>query len=311
MWFKKRLSIIAFGDLQSGCFRARVERPLKMLASLGHSVTMTTGNEFPIDPNDYNLVLFNNLIDAPLHEFLADFRHATIVYDVDDALDIVPEFMPMKNRDVSSFDFLLKNADLVTTTTGRLKEYLETNTDAPVTVLPNFLDLSEFSPRKMFGKFRIGFVGSPSHARDIEMLREPIGRLKKEHDIEFVTLGVKSGFGKFYKPVSAKDYPRRIAEMGIDLALAPLEETEFNRYKSAIKFDEMIAVRTPIIGSRVQPFTDLVPDEWLTDDFYTSIKTLVESPEKLEKLMSDQRTWLSERDIRKQATLWEQAYLSA
>lgn len=311
MWFTKTMSILSFGDLKSGCWKARVERPLKQLASLGHKVVMTDGNQFPIDPSEYTHILFNNLIDAPIEEMLQDFAHAKIIYDVDDALDLVPKFMPMKNHDIRSFYFLLKRADLVTTTTVRLKEYLETKTDRPVVVLPNFLDLREFRPRDMFGKFRVGFVGSPSHVRDIELLREPIERLKKENDIEFVTLGVKSGFGKFYKPVSVIEYPERVAELGIDLALAPLEDSEFNQYKSAIKFDELIAVRTPIIGSKVRPFTDLVSNEWLTDDFYSSVKKLIESPTELEKLMVEQKSWLTHRDIRKQAHLWEQAYWNA
>jgi len=339
MWpFKRKLKIVSpFGDMKTGCWMARILRPMAELHKRGHRVHLDNGHNFiPTERRwgifkRWDIVLINNLISSPeevavrdatvlkseaWEEMFAAFRKggAKIVYDTDDAQDIIPDHIV--NREVydetkKSFLTLLRNADLVTTTTPTIAAYLQAKTDKTVTVIPNCLDLSQFPPRQRSDTLRIGFVGSPSHSKDLAMVIPAIRRLKAKYDFQFVVMGLPNDLGKWIRPVSAWEYPKKIAELGLDIALAPLEDTLFNRNKSCIKFYEMAAVGTLLIASNVSPYKDEMKPEWRTDNdkWYKKLEELILSKDLREKMQKDQSDWVREhRDIAKEYVRWEKTY---
>ncbi|KKP81539.1 MAG: hypothetical protein UR84_C0023G0009 [candidate division WS6 bacterium GW2011_GWD1_35_594] len=49
-------------------------------------------------------------------------------------------------------------------------------------------------------------------------------------------------------------YPQELANLRLDIGLAPLRDTEFNRCKSNLKWIEMSSLGIPVVASNVEPF---------------------------------------------------------
>lgn len=354
MWpFKRKLKILAFGDMKSGCWTARIKRPLVALWDQKHAVYLTNGNE-PLPTEGWDIVLFNNLVGSPdrmdgdnlerkssLFEMMDAFRDggAKIVYDTDDAQDIIPEHpLNRKQADadvLSSFDIFLKNADLITTTTPTIAQYLRTKTDKPVEILPNCMKIEEFPERSRHTQLRIGMAGSISHIKDILLPLDAIKELQKKYNFQFFIFGFdKLPLKKIMRkcagsetataakelleklegidyswipPVSAKEYPARLAELGFDIGICPLEDTPFNRNKSCIKFYEYSLVGTCAIASDVLPYS--LEPVLKAKDWYADLEKLILDSEYRHQEAARQRDWvLANRDISKEYIQWEKAY---
>lgn len=351
------MKILSIGDLKSGCWMARIKRPLEQLAKLGHEVYFTDGS-VAIPTDGWDIVLFNNLIGntdlmegeemqriASTEEMLNAFKDggAKIVYDTDDAQDIIPEHTLNKRlwvKDVlKSFEILLKNADLITTTTPTLAEYLRTKTDRPIKVLPNCMDISEFTEREHFDRLRIGMAGSVSHIKDILIPLDAIRELQKKYDFQFFIFGFsKLSLDKFIQrcenekavkilkelkkklkgldycwlpPVKTNEYAERLSRLGFDIGICPLEDTQFNQKKSCIKFYEYSLVGTCVIASDVLPYKGELKDEWLAGDWYSKLEELILNKDLREQRQREQKEWvLDHRDISKEVKQWKKEYLS-
>lgn len=201
-----------------------------------------------------------------------------LVYEIDDLLTDMGQSGLMKrakkfyNNITPEIKWLIKQVDFVTTSTETLKAELERLGGAGKTYLvPNFVDMSIWggavspAPYVENGPFVLGYVGTPSHAGDLNMIRSSIAEVMKRHGPERV---IFKGWGCM--PVDFKFIPgtqlvrgmvhdtrqhaKEIREARIDLALAPLKDCPFNQSKSDIKFLEYSACYTPAIFSDVGPY---------------------------------------------------------
>ncbi|MBU0762801.1 MAG: glycosyltransferase, partial [Candidatus Altiarchaeota archaeon] len=50
------------------------------------------------------------------------------------------------------------------------------------------------------------------------------------------------------------EYPQRVKDLNIDIALAPLRDSDFNRAKSNLRWLEYSALKIPTVASNVEPF---------------------------------------------------------
>lgn len=339
----KKLKIISFGDLKSGCWKARIKRPLDELQKLGHTVNFTNGGAKEM--KEYDIALFNNLFKLPEAEVAGILayakRHNTkVVYDTDDAQDLVPHFNQAREAALKvmvSYNTMAEQADLITTTTIDLAKHLSVKGNKPIRVMPNCLDPKDFPPRKRFKKLRIGYMGSVSHVADIALILEPIRKLQQKYDFTFVVFGFSNTdldtFYKMYKGtameyyvedmrkglkrikhewhpwVNVSKYSKKIADLGLDIGLCPLEDNEFNSMKSCIKFYEYALVGTLAVASDVLPYSrEPVMKAY---DWYEAIEALIKDPQRREFEAQGQRAWVLEnRDITKMGKFWEEAYLS-
>lgn len=331
--FKQKLKIVSFGDLESGCWVARIRRPMEELARHGHKIKMQGDG---IVSYDTDIVIFNNLMDGPLEDMITDFKEhgIKIIYDCDDAQDIHPHFLLHTwniEKCIYSFDLLLKNADLITTTTPELAKYLGEKTNKPIKVLPNCLDPEEFPARKKFKRLRVGLAGSLSHAEDLLSVIDQIIALKKKYDFVFVLFGFnKQGWKDWLNKcrrtpmepiskeldqklreidfvceaaVSADDYPGKLAELGLDIGLCPLIDNQFDRNKSCIKFYEYSLVGTCAVASDVLPFSREPVTKW------NDLERLIADADFRISETKRQREWVMEnRNIKKSWKLWEKTY---
>jgi O-antigen biosynthesis protein len=163
---------------------------------------------------------------------------------------------------------ILKECDGAIASTPILaKEYAEFNPN--VAVLKNCIDpLDEFPCKpNTTGKFRVGFIGSVTTNDDYIHIKDQIKRLDERGDVTIVVLGVKYKDGKhlsYMEPdyqfwnslkniewhpyVNVTEYMSTIADLSLDLAIIPRQESYFNRCKSNLKFLEMSLLRIPVIA---------------------------------------------------------------
>jgi GT2 family glycosyltransferase/glycosyltransferase involved in cell wall biosynthesis len=202
-----------------------------------------------------------------------------IVVDLDDDL-LHEEGLPDQfARYVPTMRQLVGIADLVTVSTPFLATVVAEWSDR-VEVLENQLDESlwgplnpEGTPRKAADRsLDILYMGTATHADDLELLREPLERLRREHSTS-VRLHVVGGrrpgpdewFDRIHVPDDSKEYPafvKWLRSIGVrfDFAVAPLVDSEFTRSKSDLKFLEYAALGLPAIFSDRPAYRATVTD---------------------------------------------------
>lgn len=173
-----------------------------------------------------------------------------------------------------SYKAILEEADLITTTTLYLKEaqaQISGRTDN-IAVLPNAVNLNVWQPidcrDKFPQKFRFGWSVSSSHGEDWFFIKPVLDTFLKNHpDATFVCLGdthmditavLPKGQVEWY-PFSdlwEGHYALRMPLLGLDCAIAPLADTEFNKCKSPLKFAEYTAFGWPVIAQNMLPYSE-------------------------------------------------------
>lgn len=197
---------------------------------------------------------------------------------------------------------------------------------------PNGIDdqLYKERPHQNEETLKIGYMGAASHWKDLQLIGEVIAELQQKHDFLFTIYGLtgeplesaiytynkilahnfqpeKAAYHRaaidFYKQLEGSRmwhvpfmppelHPKTLAMCDLDIGLAPLEDTEFNRGKSNIKFYEYASVGTVTLASDVEPYN--------TEVNYLTKNTKKDWTKKLEKLITDpnfrQKTLLKQQD---------------
>lgn len=193
-------------------------------------------------------------------------RHteALVVVEVDDLVTQIQATNPAaKHFDENAlrcFNAALKGCDRLVVPTVQLAEAYG-DLVSEVRIAPNYLPNAVWDKvaplRKRRTKLRVGWSGSDSHLGDLKLLAQIVPVLSRE--VEWVFFGivrpelrpyVKEVYG--YVPFDA--YPEQLANMDLDLALAPLEDNAFNGAKSPLKLLEYGILGYPVVCSDVGPY---------------------------------------------------------
>lgn len=169
-----------------------------------------------------------------------------------------------------------RNSDGIIVSTPYLKDvYSELNQN--IYVVPNSIDVQKWdnAPRKKKPGIRIGWIGSGSHSKDLELLDKVFPAiLEKNKDAKFVIasyfqddLEALPSFLRNRKGVTIDNkwtpilkYPARLAGLDFDIALAPLVDNKFNRGKSNLRWLEYSALGIPCVASNVEHFSNTIKD---------------------------------------------------
>jgi glycosyltransferase involved in cell wall biosynthesis len=188
-------------------------------------------------------------------------------------------------------------------------------------VLPNAIDSTRYARNARDADLvTIAYCGSPSHQDDIYLITAGLRELLRAFPgrVRVISLGCPipelDGHGDYvhYAHVAATDYPRVLSELCIDIGLAPLRDTDFNRAKSDIKYLEYSATGAATIASPVTPYLDSVnqnrgdllsantPEAWSA-----AMRRLVEEPQVRRRLATNAYEWVHrERSIEATAHKW-------
>ena len=295
------LSLLNESDLQGhphGCSHIRLLRPFSH-PSIVNALTVTQGMDLPTTPVDVVIVERSWRPGVTLdmaQKLVASIRErgAKLIYTLDDNLidlneDAPWEIFPNEEQRMV-FRFFSRHADGLIVSTDNLKRrFLALN--PRIFVIPNALDERLFPasgpalPRISNDIIKIGYMGTKTHASDLMMILAPLRDFLRRNDgkVIFELVGV---YADTRVEQCFKDYPVRFLDVGEavdyakfipwatknlrwDYALAPLEDTLFNRSKSDIKFLDYAMLGVPGIFSAVSSYRDTVVHRetgWLCDN---------------------------------------------
>jgi hypothetical protein len=259
-------------------------------------------------------------------------RRPLLVFEIDDDLwDIEPANRPARSffnlqnpQMLTNLTECAKLADVCTVSTEPLAEIVR-RVNPNVVVLPNQLPALAFTPDALTpveGSYRIGWAGGPSHESDVaEMVGGLRQHLRRNPTDVYINMGTV--FDSVNKAAGAQGYAmdwtqdmgehyRRLA--GLDIGLAPLRPSLFNRSKSEIKFLEYAANGAAVIASQHGPYErTIVPGETgllIRSPFEWSgaLNTLTADPAMRVTLAVSAWTYAWTRAIKHHWASWEKVY---
>lgn len=241
----------------------------------------------------YNVFVF---FRCPLNETtekfvkLAKKYQKTVLYDIDDLVfdtkytDTIPYVTALEKKEREAYDEnvraygqLLDLCQGAVTTTGELSEALKLHVKE-VCINRNraseeMMQISETAlNQKTEHKevVRLGyFSGSITHNPDIEMLLPVLLKLMRQYkNLEFASVGeleIPEELKEFADRIKIlpfvdwKNLPKLISD--VDINLAPLEDTIFNRAKSENKWVEASLVQVVTVASNLGAFADTIENQ--------------------------------------------------
>lgn len=235
----------------------------------------------------YDLYVFQRQHDRPnwtRMRYLLE-QGAAVVYEMDDNLFSIDKTNPaythfMEPEAQQTIAECCQMATALTVSTDYLKKVLSPLNQA-IAVLPNSLDLNlwnkyrdqraEYFKNPADKKIRIGYAGSPTHFLDFRIIRNVIPAvLRRNANIKFKFIGTdwsqifKKEFAGLENQLESVNYRGledwQEALIDINIGLAPLADTEFNRCKSNLKWLEYSALNIPTIASKVEPYAKSIDD---------------------------------------------------
>ena len=260
-----------------------------------------------------------------------------VVYETDDLLLVLPTGH-FSRKDIS--DALLPilwaivEADLITTSTPRLLEYLEPF-NPKIRVLPNYLNDQVWSLPDKRGDWPsgesvcIGYMGGQSHLGDLASIQpalESILTTYQDH-IRLKFWGVRPPEELLqhaeveWIPLELQDYgafARYFSQQTCDVFIAPLEDNLFNRAKSAIKYLEYSALGVPGVYSSIPAYGAVIVDGQngflasSQQDWETNLASLINHPDLRKQVGAAAQKTIRENWLLSQhADQWPQAYQQA
>lgn len=260
-----------------------------------------------------------------------------IIVDMDDFFELNDDNPYKLYHEMADAKSVIKKtleiADLVTTTNKYLKSKLEKYA-RNVVVLPNYPDKKRWDVqpkhRNTSKTLRIGWAGSFTHLDDLKMITPALKRICAEFPVQLVFTGemrIKEHLQglpvECIPGVPIEAWPHRLAGLRLDIGLAPLRDTEFNKCKSNIKFYEYSLAKIPGIYSDVVYKLDgsgehrdqtIFDGNWGTicttqEEWYQAIKNYITHPELRDDIANRAYTYVSQSCmLDDHASEWAKAY---
>jgi len=177
--------------------------------------------------------------------------------------DGVANFNIARNRaNLQEIRDFCEEADAVTVTTEHMKECIERETGQKnVYVVPNALNLNNWNKWnfKSHKGVRIGWTGGSSHYPDWRDITDELPKIDKAL---WVILGCKWDYTlkevdyEFHNWVDVECFPYKMASLDVDMAVIPLADIPFNKYKSNIKWLEYSALGVPCVIPDLSPYKE-------------------------------------------------------
>lgn len=106
---------------------------------------------------------------------------------------------------------------------------------------------------------RVGWAGGAGHGGDLALVADVIRALAGEVDWVFFGMcpeALQPYLAEYHAGIEISRYPDYLAQLDLDLAIAPLEDNLFNRCKSQLRLLEYGACGYPVVCSDVHTFAE-------------------------------------------------------
>jgi glycosyltransferase involved in cell wall biosynthesis len=247
------------------------------------------------------------------------------------------------------YEGMIREADAVITPSTVLAKKFKKHFKKPVFICPNGVNPMIYTPRpKEHQDLVIGYMGAASHWKDLGIIGEVISKLAQKYDFLFTIYGLVGepleATMYYYQRILSGNYspeknpyyqsaldfydqlkgvrmwhipfmppelhPTILSRCDFDIGLAPLEDNEFNRGKSCIKFYEYASTGTVTLASDVMPYSDEVgyTAKNTFKDWYNKLEKLIVDKEFRAKTLAKQNEWvMKNRSIDAIGLPWELA----
>jgi glycosyltransferase involved in cell wall biosynthesis len=195
-----------------------------------------------------------------------DYSSTFKVYEIDDLMQNMPLKSNPKSTSPKVTVKLLREgialADrLVVSTPGLAEAYATWNKDIKILELKLPQTLWKNLPQKSAERLkpRVGWAGGSTHTSDLELIADVVKDLSGE--VDWIFFGMcpqkfRPYIKEFHSGVPFHMYPKKLAELDLDLALAPLENSQFNDCKSNLRLLEYGACGLPVICSNTRAYVE-------------------------------------------------------
>jgi len=131
-----------------------------------------------------------------------------------------------------------------------------------IIIVPNYLEYARWGTiilpeKKHAKKLRVGWAGGNEHNGDLAFIEPVIKALSKE--VDWIFMGscpetMRPYVAEFHGGVDFQYYPQNLANLNLDLAIAPLEHNRFNEAKTNLRLLEFGIMGWPIVCSDIAPY---------------------------------------------------------
>lgn len=304
------------------CTRYRVLNKAEQLRKHGFAVKVVNLSDFQLSmaQNASHIIIYRSPISPELLRLchMAKEYGKPVFFDIDDLVfdtvytDQLSYTQGLNSVEKGNYDagvrnygYMLKNCDGAITSTNQLQEELykyqskvllnrNLASDDLIAISSQYIkDYSQISDIVKIGYFS----GSISHNENFELIKPAIKQLlKKYSNVQLHIVGIldiPEDMKPFENQIVTHDYvdwdklPALISE--VDINLAPLVDSIFNRAKSEIKWIEAALVKVPTVASNIGAFSDVVVDGetglLATDEeWFDKLEDLVLSPKLRQKI---------------------------
>ena len=319
---KNDMKILGLSQPNSGCGYHRIILPMALMENIDGYITNMPTEETLNQKWDvffYNRV---SMFDKNLDE-LRQKTGCKIVLDMDDSW-----YLPTNHLNFRDYIELnpriennMRNADIVTCTHSRLAELIYPF-NKNVHIFPNAIPYGQFQfddSKIESDAIRLFWCGGITHEGDLEILKNPIRRLKQHHEkIQMVIGGYNdesrlskylwdkmvsyfTSAGQLEHQILPGTTPNKYMEMyqHADIMLVPLLKSEWASCKSNLKILESGTKGIPVICSAVEPYIDDAdaPILWVKNksDWYKHMNSLINDKQKRTEYGTKIKNWCREK----------------